>query len=221
MNEHVGEQNSTLLIRVSYADGGSHQFESIKEFANEISRIEPTEVSSVSSATYRRGGDDDLRLDFTRWGGVSLTADSPDPVWVRGVAEYIGAEIEKGATPRYRPDKEPLRWEVKAFAVVVLALAVFAIWFGFHEEVGVGGAIFLAFLWLGFAVIGWPLAILEDRNIEYPHLDLVLVDSPPPAPPKEPSWLVKVERWIRARPLVNLTLAFLLGVGVNKISDMI
>jgi hypothetical protein len=212
-------------VTVYYAgDGGTHYFEAVNELANEVSKLHPGDIDAIMvEATYFfEGGHDTAELNFFSSTGVNLKAASHDPVWTKGIVDYLLVEVRKGETPEYRPEMEPFTTEMW---VTAIGIALFA------------GGLAVAAILVDLPLLGWVLVygflaamswsiwglttLLDDRRIRYPHLDLVPAGAPRPLPPPAPGWPEKVQAAVRKRPLVSLFLTFMLGIAVNKVSDLI
>jgi len=216
MHEKAAGANVAAHISVAYVNG-SQGFDNIDDFtkAVETNAVDPAEVEHVYfQAEPTAAGPDSLTVSFYGDLGVTVSARSTDEVWVEGVVAVLRDLLRRDEQPSRQPGyKRPGWFEMGAAAVSVLAILVLA-GIASSFDYGLGGWIIFALLLLGLLLVTWPLVMERNETERFRVLAAPLSTSKT----KEP-WSVKIDRFVRARPALNLLVGFALGVVTNKVSD--
>lgn len=215
-------------VHITY-DDGTEDFPTIAAFVAAAPELQAEKIRSISVSASLYGGEIESPYSFnlagsvlSMLGGLTFTADSTDRLWAHGLADVIREQAAPGELPPYKKKRRPLKWWEILIALTAFALAIgYIVWASVDSEDDPPGSVALVLLAI-FTLAAMPLTNAVDRRIGNPGLLLRREDQPQEAE-DEPKLgaAVRVQGWIRRRPLLSLFLTALFTLACNELSERI
>lgn len=209
----------SVEVRVFYSDG-QETFASVDSLAHGLPQQDLSKVRGINADLTVPGERTTVSVEFNSKEAVEIEVRSPDRVFAHGLADTLGAQADTGRLPPHKPHRRPLHWyELLAMTLWALGVAGCVYWLA----VGTFDIpIFIMVVLLISTVTSVPLLETTDRRVLNPFFTLLRDDEPVEASEEPPPGLaMRAQDAIRKRPLLSISLTFVFGVIVNKVSELI